>query len=440
MKVVTKKENLSFIATLFYLTAPYKLYDYIVRDALAESLVFIFIPIIFLSVYYLLNKNYKKFYFNFIIGYVGIINSHLVMTIYVTIFLAIILLFNYKKFFTKDLIIRFIIASITVLLICLPFIIPLVTHKLNGSYVVFQDGAMANRIGVHGNGLNPLQYLIGSHENIGYHFINIVALCLVVSFLIKLHKEKKLKEVFKKDFIFSIGLICTILGIWMSSLAFPWVIMPNFLLMIQFPWRLGTLTAFGVSILSFYALDYYKEKQKILIKLSIISCILVSIFCLFTQNYSRITIDDYDISDIGMGWQKEYLPVNANQNIDYLNNRSDDVLITSGSATIDNLENKTPFLKFNITTTDNVTLELPRLYYIGYEIKAIYEDSEEILDYQENNNGFIEINVNKNAIIEVDYKGTKEEIIGNIISVITTILFGIYIIFKRGEDAWLKKS
>jgi hypothetical protein len=433
MKTATKNNKLSFVATLFYMTAPYKLYDYIVRNALAESFVFVFLPIIFLSIYYLLNNDYKKFYFNFVIGYVGLINSHLVMTIYVTIFLAIILLVNFKKFMNKKTIIWFIVASITALLICLPFIIPLLTHKLNGSYVVFQDGSMANPAGVYGNGLNPLQYFIGWHSDIGYHFINYVALGLIIYLFIKLKKAKKLKEKFQTDFLFSAGVICTILGIWMSSLAFPWVIMPNFLLMIQFPWRLGTLTSFGISILSFYALDTLKAKQKLLIKLSVISCILIAAFCIFTQEFSYITTANYDLSDIGMGWQKEYLPVNTNDNLDYFNNRSDEVLVKSGNATINVLENNTPYLKFSVETDNNTTLELPRLYYIGYEIKAIYEDSEEILEYQENDNGFIEININKNAIIEVDYKGTKYQKVGNTISIFTTLLFGIYIVFKRGE-------
>jgi hypothetical protein len=438
MKTITKNNKLSLISTLFYITAPYKLYDLFVRDSLAESFIFIFIPLVFLSVYYLLNNEHKKFYLSFVIGYVGLINSHLVMSIYVTIFLSVILLINFKKIWNKKTMMHFIIATITVLLICLPFIIPLLTHKFNGSYVVFEKDAMANRFGVHGNGLNPLQYFVGTSKS-GYHFINIVLLILVIYLIRNLKKLHKLKELITNDYLFCVGFVCAILGLWMSSLAFPWFIMPNTLLMIQFPWRLGTLSTFGLSILSFYALDSLKTKQNTIIILSVISCLIVSLFCIYNQEYSNITTDDYDLSTIGMGWQYEYLPVNTNNNIDYFNNRSNEVL-ASDDAKVKILEDNTPYLKFSVETDSQTTLELPRLYYIGYQIKAIYNDGEEILDYKENDNGFIEINISKDAIIEVDYQGTIPAKIGNKISIITIFAFLVLIIFKRGDKVEKRSS
>lgn len=434
MKVVTNNQKLSFISTLFYMTAPYKLYDIFIRDAMSESLVFVFLPLILLSIHYLLNKKYKRFYINFIIGYVGLINSHLVMTVYVTIFLSIILIINWKKFWNKENVIRFILATIIVLLICLPFIIPLLTHKFNGDYVVFQDEAMANSFGVYGNGLNIHQYFIGWRANIGYHFINYVALGLIIYLFVKLIKEKKLKQKIKEDYLFATGFICTILGIWMSSLLFPWMLMPSILLMIQFPWRLGTFTTIGVSILVFYAIKNLNKNQNRFVIASIISCLCIAAFCIFTQKYVTADLNNYNLSHEGMGWQYEYLPVKANENRDYLNERSNDVIVTDGKAHVEIINDKTPYLKFEVTEVENeIVLELPRLYYLGYEIKANYGDYEEILNYQENKNGFIEIKLEKDAIIEMDYKGTKLAKIGNIVSLLTITIFGIIIIVKRGE-------
>lgn len=420
MKTITKNNSLSFVASLFYLTAPYKLYDYIVRDALAESFVFVFLPLIFLGVYYLLNKNKKGFYIYFVTGYVGLINSHLVLIIYTTIFLFIILLIHIKKVWNKEIIKHLIFATIIVLCICLPFIIPLVIHKLNGSYVVFSKDAMANAFGVYRGGLS-YHFFFGHPKDIGLHFINYVALGLIIYLFIKLWKEKKWKETIKNDFLFTIGLLCTVLGIWMSSLLFPWFILPDFLLMIQFPWRLGTFTAFGVSILSFYALEKCNSKQWLLKNISIVSCILVASFCLFTQNFSYITENNYDIPDIGMGWQKEYLPTNAKENIEYLKGRSDEVLVIDGTASVEEIINDTPYLQFRVTNVSNCTLELPRLYYIGYEIIAKNSEEEKHLTYSENENGFIEIKVEEDSIIEMKYTGTKIQRLGNWISIITIV-------------------
>ena len=428
MKCVTKNKTISFVSTIFYMTAPYKIYDYIVRDAEAESLVFIFLPIVFNSVYYLLNNQYKKFYLYFVLGYVGLISSHLVMTIYVTLFLGIILLIYFNKLKTEKKIKHFLLATILVLGISSPFLIPLVEHMLTHNYVAFQKNSMANPFGVYWNGLKPYQFFIGS-RNIGYHFINIVAIFLIIYLFFQIKSFKKVRQKIKKDFLFATGMICTFLGIWMSSLAFPWMILPNFLLMIQFPYRLGTLTAFGVSILCSYALQEIKQKK--IIVLSILSCICVSLFCLFTQNYRTISKNEYDLSQIGMGWQEEYLPNKAKENSDYLNTRSEEIILEEGTGQIKLIENKTPYLKFQVNTKEQVTLELPRLYYLGYQIKAIYDHSEEEIPYYENKKGFIEIKVKKSAIIEMNYTGTIYDQLSNKISVITVCLFVAVLIWKK---------
>ncbi len=429
IKTITKNKKLSFISSLFYMTASYKIYDYLVRDAIAESFVFIFIPLIFLGIYYLLNKEDKKFYFYFVIGYVGLINTHLIMTIYFTIFLAIVLLLNLKTIWNKKTIKSFIIATLIVIFICLPFIIPLLTHKFNGSYVVFSKNAMSNRFGVYGHGLS-YQFLIGGAKEIGYHFLNLVAFGLAIFLLRKLKKEKKIK----KDFWIITGIVFTFLGIWMSSLLFPWFIMPNFFLLIQFPWRLGSLTAFGLSLLSYYALNISKEKQKLFIRLSVLSCILISIFCLTNQTFKYISEKDYDLSKYGMGWQKEYLPVNTKNNIKYFDNRDENIAVISGNASIEILENKTPNLTFKVTNVEKATLELPRLYYLGYTIVATNEQGEKReLSYYENKNGFIEIKVDEEATIEVTYTNTKLARCGNAVSLVTILGWLFYLIFKRGD-------
>ena len=89
----SKNKLLAFIASVIYLSSSYHLNEIYVRDAEAESILFIFLPLVILGVKELLEGNKKWFYPCFIIGYVGGILSHFTMMIYVTIFLAITLLF-----------------------------------------------------------------------------------------------------------------------------------------------------------------------------------------------------------------------------------------------------------------------------------------------------------------------------------------------------------
>lgn len=429
MKTITKNKMLSFISSLFYSTAPYKIYDYLYRDALAESFVFLFLPLIFLSIYYLFHQRYKKFYFSFVIGYVGVMNSHLVISIYVTLFLSIFLLLHFKKIWNKETMIRLLIAALLVLLISLPFFIPLLSHMLKGDYVAFTKGEMSNRFGVYGNGLFLFQFLIG-WEKMGFHFINWVALGMLIYLIIKYKKENKLKEMIKKNYLFGIGFICSFLGIWLSSHLFPWFLMPNFLLMLQFPYRLGIFTSFGVSILAYFCLKKCNlNKMRVL---SIFSCILFASFPMVMQKYHKEDLSFYNLSMEGMGYQEEYLPLRTKNNIEYFRNRSEDIILIDGDADIKIIENDTPNLTFEVTNTNYAKLELPRLYYLGYTIKALERNgSITYLDYMENGYGFIEIKVDKEATIEVTYENTKLGRIGNKISFITLILFLIYIAIKK---------
>lgn len=425
MKTVTKNNNLSLLSTLFYLTFPYKMFDIYVRDALSESLVFIFLPLVFLSLYYILNKEYKKFYLYFVLSYVGLISSHLVMTIYVTIFLVIVLLCNFKKVWNKEIIKRFIYATIIVLLIKSPFIVGLLIHKFKGNYVVFTDGAMANRFGVYFNSLKIYQYFIGHHGEMGYHFINIVALILVIYYFRKIKKEHiKIKD----DYGLYLGVISTIFGLLTTSYLFPWIIMPKTLLMIQFPWRLGMFTAFGISILIFYSINSLKKNKRKIIILGVLSCILTASFCIFNQEYSKIKADDYDLSRLGMGCQYEYLPVKANKNRKYIDKRGNDIIALS-PCTINTLNDDFNEYKFKVDTTESVKLELPRLFYYGYEIK---DENDNKINYHENKKGFIEIEV-PSGVYTLKYTGTKLEQIGNIVSIITSISFILVLVFKKNK-------
>lgn len=429
MKTITKHKNLSFIATLFYITAPYKIYDYLYRDALVESFVFVFLPLIFLGIYYLFHNQSKKFYFYFVLGYVGLLNSHLVMSIYVTLFLSIFLIFHFKKVWNKKTILRLLCATFLVILISLPFLIPLFTHLLNGNYVAFTKGEMSNRFGVYGNALFLFQFLLGG-KKIGFHMLNWVALGLVIYLLYELKKRHKFKEKLQNDFLFCLGVICTCLGIWFSSHLFPWFLMPNFLLMIQFPYRLGVLTCFGLSILSYYALNELKSKK--VLALCIFSCFLFAILPILMQTYHKEDLSYYDLSQVGMGYQEEYLPMNAKNHIDYFHNRSTEILVVDGNADISIIEDSTPNLRFKITNTNYAKLELPRLYYLGYTIKMMgYNGESTFLNYKENQYGFIEMEANQEAIIEVTYENTTLGRVGNKISLFTVGLFAIYLIIKK---------
>ena len=422
-----KNKSAAFVSSVFYMTAPYFVSDIFIRSSYAEAIVFVFLPIVFLSIIYLFEKDYRRFYILFIIGYVGLINSHLVMTVYITLFLIGIFILNIRKFLKKDIIISFINATIIVLLICLPFIIPLVEHKLFGNYAVFAPNYMATDSSISDCRLKMIHIFSNvSHYNIKF-FLNILS---VILFCMTCYNYKKLRSN-KNCWILKGSIIMAFVSFIMASEFFPWLIMPRFLRFIQFPWRLEVMLIFFISIASSFALLLFDKSQQ---KILVIICLVTSAICVnqVVSNLEMKKIEkkffDDTHTEISM---KEYYPMKSVKNFDYISNRNSDVLLLKGQAKVEKLKDDVPYLKFKLSDVSKDTvLELPRIYYLGYTV--IQKDSsgnEKELRYFEDKYGMMKIRVSKESTIEVDYTGTKLSNVGNIISFITIICCFGYLAF-----------
>ena len=109
--------------------------------------------------------------------------------------------------------------------------------------------------------------------------------------------------------------------------------------------------------------------------------------------------------------------------------RNNDILIKKGTAKINIVKNDTPYLKFKIKDVKtSVTLELPRVYYLGYEITQKDKNGTKKLKYSENSSGLIEIKVNKNSTITVKYTATLLNRMANYIFYITLLLCIFYLL------------
>lgn len=416
-KKLSQDNKIALISSIIYMTLPYHISDIYIRDALAETLLFIFIPLILLGLTYLFEDK-QKFYFLFTIGYIGGILSHFTMMIYFTLFIIPFFIMYRKQVFKKDIIITIILSGITILLVTSPFFVTMISHKLLGNYAVFLEGHMAGYIWWAAR--NPLDYInIFKHFNtndIKYYFD-------IVTIILLFYTLKNYKKIDHTNYRFPLtfGFIAMVL----STLIFPWDIMPQFFRMIQFPWR---LVLFVGIIGSLYAplclkLKGVKTYQYILI----IIALLISGY--LNTNFASKNIADLKTQDYreGMGWQKEYLPVNTLNNQDYLNNRNYDIIVTDGKASI--ILDQTPNLSF--TLTKKAKVELPRLYYLGYSLK---DSLGNIHDIKENEYGFISAELEPGTYY-LTYPGTKIHQISLKVSLITILAFGL---INLGGLLWKK--
>jgi len=428
VKRISEDEYVSTISAISYISSIYYINNIYVRTAVAESLTFIFIPLVFWGLYELFMGDEKKFNSLFIIGYVGLINSHLVLSVYITIFILIVFLFSLKKVLKKEKIKKLAIASVLILLISSPFLIPLLEHKFYGNYAVFNSETMYTLESIKTNALSIMDFFVirNKTSNGVEVYINYIVIYMAAGSIIYKKKIFKNKE---KNIIKTI-IIILLLATIISTKYFPWSIMPSFIKMIQFPWRMMGIIGFSLAILSGYytKLINNKNKKKIVIVLGI----FLILFGFSTIPKERIT-KPYFPTEISMGVQNEYLPQKTIENINYFKIRNKDIIIKKGMAEIDIIKNETPYLKSKIIINEGnkITIELPRLYYLGYSIKLDTEKEIKKIQYYENENGFIEIEIEESGILEVEYEGTKANKISNIVSILILILSICTLIYQK---------
>ena len=145
---------------------------------------------------------------------------------------------------------------------------------------------------------------------------------------------------------------------------------------------------------------------------------------------------------------REYLPVKALDNIDYMIERENKSYVIDGSANITSEEkNKLQDVLYLENVTDGTIIELPYIYYLGYEVDVIYNnvdlenknttsnraETTKKQDTFESDNGFLSIKLDScnSAKIIVKYKGTTLEKVGYIISAVGIIILGIFIYIER---------
>lgn len=218
----------------------------------------------------------------------------------------------------------------------------------------------------------------------------------------------------------------------MSKLI-PWGDLPQILIMIQFPWRLETILILALSMMGAIACKNLQKRKTKVVALAII-CILVGITVYNSYNFDQIkvqNIEDIDVSDWGMGWEKEYLPEATIENINYFDSRGNDIKV-SNDANVEIIENKTPYLEAKIENAQNDTvLEFPRIYYLGYKATLIDNNGNKTnLELYMNGNGFIETVINTDGTIILEYEGTTIQKISNIICIITILVIILVIIYN----------
>ena len=441
---VTKNNNIAMLAAIFYILAPYRITDMYVRNALAELTSFVFIPMVFNGLYTLLNNENKNC--QLAIGAICLILTHTIVTMYTAILCFIYLLVNIKKLKNRKILKNIAINLFFIIAISSFFWVPLLEHKIASSYEVFVPGRMERQSVLESYKANPAQ-LIYTPKN--QNFIYEIGAANIIGIVLILLAYNKIPSEYKKETITFL-----IMGLCLTFITlnfFPFEKLPAILKMIQFTFRLYEFTSF---FFAFVAAVNYGNLLKNFKITDVLIFLIISILLLvpykdkieyknnnenalwpavqLTKNTGRV--------HAGMA-SFEYLPSKAFNNKAYIISRKDEPIIIKGDALIQSFSKNGTNMEIQITNIkENTTIELPYIYYLGYQIKCTTakNNTTEKLQYTESSNGFIQIELKnmQECKIQLQYTGSTAMKISLAISILALIAMIIFmnlhlLYFKR---------
>lgn len=440
---IFKNNVVSLICSILYILAPYKIEQIIIRGAMGEVALFTFLPLVLLGLIKIFNKEYKYKYY-LILGALGIVYSHTISTVYTVIFAILFIVLNIKEVLNKNTIIELIKSFLIILIISLPIFIPMLQHKTSEIYKISEITTDVSDRVVH-----PGQLIGGSFEskeveNTSYlsndvemnYMIGLTTILILTLFPFFYKKIKENKEL--KQFIrWGILLLISIL---MMIIPFIWDKI-EILDVIQYPWRLLNFSVLFISIMAGYIVkEIIKSDNKFVLLLIIIFYSMFFVFMIGSKAKFAKTLnndfnfyeqevtqkDDYGSFGFALGYAHEYLPKKMDVNV--IKSKKNQVDVIKGNANIEKFEIDKNVIYLDIDTLEeNVCIEIPRIYYIGYTVLV----DEKSNSYYMGDNGFINIDINSigKHNITIKYTGTNLYIIIDYIAIFTFIIYVIYILF-----------
>ena len=445
VRKVTKNSNIGLISAILYMTANYLITDVYERMAMGEVFAYMFLPILFHGLYNIFYDKGKRNYL-LAIGACGILLSHNISTLMVVGISILFVLFNGKKLIQKEtrkqIWKHLVINAIFIILIVLFFYVPFMEQQMATEYVAMQEGGMATKEFVSSHALYLYQLVFGKFENGGSYALDqgidnemflSIGFPILVPLLFTPVVIKKISQ--EKRPLYWFVLILGILTSLMATTIFPWSKMPNIILLIQFPWRMLMLSTFLLSIIAGINIGKCIENltmEKLLVVVLVVlmySGQYISYVTQFDINFDESYLGKTEKIEELAGGNKycssfEYLPVKAKT--EYTKNREDGVIIISGNAKIESEKKENNDMTFEVKEVQEETkLELPYIYYLGYQIT--FEG--ETIEYEESEHGFIQISIPKEqeGEVKISYEGTLLSKIATTISIIGAIGLVIYI-------------
>ena len=439
VKKISKSNLAGMISSILYTCAAYRICDVVIRAAVGEMLAFMIIPIVILGLYEIIYGDCKKFYI-FSIGFVLLVQVHIISTVIMAIICIALLLVNIYALIDEKERIKYLIYSVIFgLLLGSFFIFPLLEQYVSSDLLINNlktTSSIANTI-------IPFERLF---FGISYYSTSVfyppgIGIILILISILRFRIKSSDKKLLK---FCDICLITGIISLICITDFFPWKELSKYLGFMQFSWRLYLFATVFLCISSgIITYLYLKERKnnKIPVYITIFSvlsaCINIYYSFYAVHNYWSVSgmeyLSDYNDYYIGTG---EYLPYKTD--IEKLSERGEK--ITTNNPNLE-FKYKRKGNKFTVEYSNNekndTYIELPLLYYLGYGVKS--NDTNYKITSGRNNIIRVYLSSKSDKIV-IYYKGTMIQKVSYIVSFITLVVFLYFIIRRRGLHESKKKN
>lgn len=431
---ITKKSSIATISTILYITSAYRICDVMVRAAVGEILAFLFIPIIILGLYKLLYEDYKKWYI-FSVGFVGLVNCHLISCVMMFLIIVVIILCNFTKLVQEKERIKYLfISGIVGLLLAAFFIIPMLEQYLRADLLINSN---VNDIA----SIAPLSKVFVGLLNYKTKFfpggIGLIFIIIIIIWF-KLIIEHKIEKDNKINKFISCLIISGVLVLLGSTDIVPWKELSRILGSIQFTWRLYLFCTAFFSAAGGYIIDKALKGNSFRISyvcILIIYCISLCIcnqflgeksLKIYHQPNTNIVLKEYNKFSIAAG---EYIPKNTDWSLVYKDKRKPKT--NNEELKIKYTEKKGKYyIEFKNNKGNDTYIDIPIINYLGYRAKSL--QTSKYYEISEGYNTWVRVHLknNKEDSLMIWYKGTKVTRISYWLSFISWLIFMLFLIYQ----------
>lgn len=432
VNAIFRKPYAAAIAALLYTFAIYRLLDIYHRAAIGEALSFTFVPIVFLGLYHIIHGNYRTWYI-IAIGFSLMIFTHLISSVLMFITVLIFLII-YNKSLRKEpkRLIYLCVAGATTLIITSYFIFPFLEQLASNTFYYEAKNIMSKTedaaMGIHWiiwgmftGIINPKQIFVPG--------VGLLLTCAVCLRLFVYNKSIELKRI-------DIGVFVGLGFIFACSSLFPWSFFPfNTLNFIQMPWRFFEFSSYLFAIAGgFYLSQILRTNTRMLLAGGIVVTCIAFVMANDGKSYQTyrcgrpITQEATVHTDYHMGGL-EYIPAKV-PSIDYIAERGNTVITENSNTTISDIKKNNGVTTFSLSTDGNEIVETPLLYYKGYKAEINGKD----ISVTESDNGLVQLSTNESGNVKIYYGGTIIQKISFFVTIISILLFCIYIFLNRKKN------